>query len=86
MQLKGKRFLAEDRAVSTDLEDAERRELRLKSRAATLEALQNLGGEARRDAIAERALADGGFTPRELGARPPEAAAHKSATACRSWW
>jgi 5-methylcytosine-specific restriction endonuclease McrA len=77
MQLKGKPFLAEDRAMSTDLEDAERRELRLKSRAATLEALQHLGGEARREAIAERALADGGFTPRELSARPPEPAAHK---------
>jgi hypothetical protein len=65
--------------VTRDLDDAERRELRVKSRAATLEALQNLGGEARRDAIRERAMADGGFTPRELAALPPEAAEHKYA-------
>lgn len=60
-----------------DLDDAERRELRRKSRSAVLEALRVLGGEARRDAVTERALADGGFTPRELAAPPPEAAAHK---------
>jgi hypothetical protein len=60
--------------VST-LDDDERRALRRKAREATLEALRALGGEATRAAIRERALADGGFTPRELRAAPPEAAA-----------
>lgn len=63
--------------MSTDLDDAARRELRRKAKAATLEAIRALGGEARRSAISERALADGGFTPRELAASPPEAAAAK---------
>jgi 5-methylcytosine-specific restriction endonuclease McrA len=61
--------------VPTLLEDVERRELRLKARAAVLAALDSLGGEAAREALLERALADGGFTPRELAAGPPEAAA-----------
>jgi hypothetical protein len=34
-----------------------------------------LGGQAHRDTIRERALADGGFTPRELAAAAPAAAA-----------
>jgi len=42
-----------------------------------LDALRTLGGDARREAILERALADGGFTPRELAAPPPEAAGEK---------
>ena len=63
--------------MSIDLNDQERRDLRRKTRLATLAALRSLGGEARREAIHERALADGGFTPRELGAPPPAAAANK---------
>jgi restriction endonuclease Mrr len=63
--------------VTGELDDRERRELRLKARAATLEALKALGGEARREQIRERALADGGFTPRELRAAAPEAVADK---------
>ena len=65
--------------MSIDLDDQERRDLRRRTRLATLDALRVLGGEARREAIQERALADGGFTPRELAAPPPEAAAHKHA-------
>jgi restriction endonuclease Mrr len=44
-----------------------------------LDALRTLGGDARREAILERAQAAGGFTPRELAAQPPEAAAEKYA-------
>lgn len=51
--------------------------LRRKARAATLQAVRTLGGEAGRSDICERALADGGFTPRELAAPPPQAAAAK---------
>jgi len=58
--------------MPTSLDKAERRELRRKTRSATLEAVQSMGGEARRDLIAQRALADGGFTPRELTAQTPE--------------
>jgi hypothetical protein len=57
------------------LDDDERRELRQKARGALLGALRALDGEALRPALLERALADGGFTPRELAAPPPEAAA-----------
>jgi hypothetical protein len=57
------------------LDERERRELRRKARAATLESLRALGGEAHRDTIRERALADGGFTPRELAAAAPAPAA-----------
>lgn len=46
-------------------------------RDATLGSLRALGGEARKDAIREHALAAGGFTPRELAAAPPEGAAQK---------
>jgi 5-methylcytosine-specific restriction endonuclease McrA len=63
--------------VTVQLDDRERRALRLKAREATLNALKALGGEARREQIRERALADGGFTPRELEAPPPEAIAVK---------
>jgi restriction endonuclease Mrr len=58
--------------VSAVLDGQERRALRLKARAATVDALRALGGEARRDAIRDHALANGGFTPRELAAEPPE--------------
>jgi len=63
--------------MGTELDDRERRELRRKAKAATMQALRALGGEGLRSAISERALADGGFTPRELAATPPEAAAAK---------
>src|SRR3954447_8517182 len=69
----GVRLLVEEAAVIPDLDDDERRGLRRKSRSAALEALRSLGGEGRRDALLERALADGGFTPRELSALPPDA-------------
>ena len=64
---------ADTATVEAELDEAERRALRRKSRAATLEALTHLGSEARREAIRERALAVGGFTPRELGALRPDA-------------
>jgi hypothetical protein len=60
--------------VSVCLDKSELRELRRKAQAATLAAVQALGGEARREAIIARALADGGFTPRELAAPAPEGA------------
>jgi restriction endonuclease Mrr len=44
-----------------------------------LDALRTLGGDARREAILERALADGDFSLRELAAPPPEAAGEKYA-------
>jgi hypothetical protein len=59
------------------MDPGERKALRRKAREATLGALAALGGEARRDAIRDRALADGGFTPRELSAAPPAAVAAK---------
>lgn len=55
------------------LDDGERRALKRKARAAVLAALESLGGEAKRRLLLERALADGGFTPRELAAAPPPA-------------
>jgi len=64
-------------AVTTVLDDSERRALRHKARTATLGAMRVLGGEARREDIREWALAHGGFTPRELAAPPPEGAAEK---------
>jgi hypothetical protein len=60
--------------VSVCLDKSEQRELRRRVQAATLAALQALGGEARREAIISRAMADGGFTPRELAAATPERA------------
>jgi restriction endonuclease Mrr len=63
--------------VIPELDDDERRCLRRKARAAVLEALGALGGAASRQALMTRALADGGFTARELAAAPPEAARGK---------
>jgi hypothetical protein len=60
--------------VTTPLDQSERRALRQKAQAATLDALRALGGKDRREAIIARALADGGFTPRELEAPVPEGA------------
>ena len=65
--------------MSSELDARERRAMRFKASAATLDALRALGGEAERRAIIERALADGGFTRRELAAPPPPAAAVKFA-------
>jgi restriction endonuclease Mrr len=61
--------------VSKPLNNTERRILRQKAQAATLDALRVLGGEAQREAIREWALAHGGFSARELAAAPPESAA-----------
>lgn len=63
--------------MTADLDEAERRALRQKARTATLDALQTLGGEARREAVRDWTLAQGGFTSRELAAPPPEIAAQK---------
>lgn len=62
--------------VTLELDPAERRELRTKIRAATLAALADLGGEAPRNAILERAAATAGITPRELHARTPDGNRH----------
>jgi hypothetical protein len=56
------------------LNDSEKRQLRRKARAAILKALRDLGGEARRQELIARALADAGFTARELAACPPRGA------------
>lgn len=66
--------------MSHELDARERRAVRFKASAATLDAVRALGGEAERRAIVERALADGGFTRRELAAPPPPAAAVKFAS------
>jgi restriction endonuclease Mrr len=63
--------------MSTALDQAERRTLCNKARKATLDALRALGGEARRETIAEWALAHGDFTSRELAAPPPQRAGEK---------
>ena len=65
--------------MSSELDAREQRAVRFKASAATLDALRALGGEAERRAIIQRALADGGFTRRELAAPPPPAAAVKFA-------
>jgi hypothetical protein len=57
--------------------DPDRRALRLKVRQAVLDAMSSLAGEVRRDVILERALADGGFTARELASPPPASAEKK---------
>jgi hypothetical protein len=57
--------------MTSDLDATERRELRQKACRATLEALHELGGEGHRHEIGSRALACGGFSPRELDAPPP---------------
>jgi hypothetical protein len=63
--------------VGESLNQSQKRALRIKARSATLKALQALGGEARRQAIREWALAHGGFSPLEFAAPPPEAVAGK---------
>ena len=63
--------------MTTALDESERRALRLKVRAATLDGLLALGGEAQRKPIQDWALAHGDFTPRELSAPPPERAPDK---------
>jgi hypothetical protein len=63
--------------MSHELDARERRAVRFKASAATLDAVRALGGEAERRAIVQRALADGGFTRHELAAPPPPAAAVK---------
>ncbi len=65
--------------MSRELNERERRDLRRKARTATLAAIRALGGEAHRTEIVQRAVLDGGFTARELGAPPPPAAAVKHA-------
>lgn len=65
--------------MNADLNADERRELGHKARAATLDALRELGGQASREEIRARALVDGGFEPRELSASAPEAVAGKYA-------
>jgi hypothetical protein len=70
---------AEDTCVGSDLDVTEKRELRRKACRATLDALQELGGEGQRHEILSRALACGGFSSRELAAPPPEGAQHKYA-------
>lgn len=60
--------------MTTALGESERRALRLKARAATLDGLLALGGEALRKPVLDWALAHGGFTPRELAAPSPEKA------------
>jgi hypothetical protein len=57
----------------------ERRTLRRKARAATLEALTELGGHATRAALAERVSEIGGFSARELEAPLPDTAAKRYA-------
>ena len=65
--------------MTSNLDAAEKRELRHKARRATLDALTHLGGEARREAIRELALTRGGFSARELAAPPPAAGEHNYA-------
>jgi len=71
---------ADGPGMSHELDARERRAVRFKARAAALDALRALDGEAERRAIIQRALADGGFTRRELAAPPPPAAAVKFAS------
>lgn len=58
----------------TDLNVSERRVLHQKVRAATLDGLRALGGEAQRKPVLNWALVHGGFTSRELAAPSPEKA------------
>lgn len=64
-------------AVTSALGESERRALRQKVRAATLDGLRALGGEAQRKLVQDWALAHGGFTPCELTAPSPEKAAEQ---------
>lgn len=70
----------------TELDDNERKELRQKARAATLAALEAFGGRGRRDDIHAWAIANGGFTARELAAPAPEGAARKLAVDHQLSW
>jgi DNA-binding transcriptional ArsR family regulator len=67
-RLKTWRKTAEKSAVETILDETARREVRRKARTATLAALRALGGQARREAIKEQAVAIGDFSPHELSA------------------
>jgi restriction endonuclease Mrr len=58
--------------VDSVLDETERRELRRRGRTATLTALHALGGEGRREAIKEQAVAAGAFSAREIAALAPE--------------
>jgi 5-methylcytosine-specific restriction endonuclease McrA len=58
----------------TELDEAERRALRHRSRIAILGALESLGGEAQRSELLDRATANGAFSDRELTAAAPTAA------------
>lgn len=58
--------------MSDGLNLGERRELRRKARLAILAALRELGGSGRRQDVTSRAIAVGGFTPRELAEPAPE--------------
>lgn len=62
--------------VEEALNDAERRELRAKARAALLTTLRAFGGEALRRPLLERAREDGGFTAREIAAPAPSNGKH----------
>jgi hypothetical protein len=55
----------------------DRAAVRKRCREATLEALRQLGGSARREQIRERAIQIAGFTEDELAWPPPEAAREK---------
>jgi hypothetical protein len=61
----------------TELDEAERRALRHRSRIAILGALESLGGEAHRSELLDRATASGAFSDRELTAAAPVAASGK---------
>ena len=64
--------------VDEALNDAERRELRGKARAALLTTLRAFGGEALRRPLLEGARESGGFTARELAAPAPPKAKQKA--------
>ena len=66
--------------VSEELTGEERAALRRRVREATLGALKALGGEARRDAIRDHALQQGGFSARELATPPPPEAGARHAS------
>ena len=66
--------MSESSQVSETLNDAERSALALKARAATLDVLRGRAGEARVDAIRDRALATADFSARELAQPSPRKA------------
>jgi hypothetical protein len=75
-RLKPGAWHAEMAGVEEALNDAERRELRAKARAALLTTLRAFGGEALRRPLLERAREGGGFTARELAAPAPPNGRH----------